>query len=127
MVRCRWLKNMRPLIIYDLSKSPFTEKCGDITYYFSSEYHRRLFVEKMQGNRKKINDSLSSRFGVRFFTRRLPDLLLYKKIETRGFRVNFDNQGVIEKWEQLKLGGERVIIRNYAEPSEISTSSADVK
>ncbi len=55
---------------------------------FSSINHLGKFMEKLNENRDTISYSLSKRFGVNVNFALLSDIVLYSKIETRGFLIN---------------------------------------
>lgn len=74
-------------IVYNLKLSPYTIGLNNITYYFSSQNHLEKFTEKLTENREVINYSLSKRFSITVNVNVLADLILYAKVETRGFLV----------------------------------------
>lgn len=106
-------KLTRNNIAYDLRFSPYRivmyydDKV--ITYVFSSELYKRKFNEKIAENRIKISESLSNRFDFTITNDTLCDLVLYKKIEKRGFLINV-NDGDGAKWLNfIKLDGVKVM------------------
>lgn len=74
-------------VCYDLTVSPFKCKIGNLTYMFSSQKHLDKFIEKKKENRDIINYSLTKRFNYRVDVKQLADIVLYRKIETRGFLI----------------------------------------
>lgn len=74
-------------ICYDLTKSHYRYKIGGLTFVFSSKLHKDNFVDRLESNREKINESLSKRFGLTVDVSMLADIVLYKRIETRGFLI----------------------------------------
>lgn len=74
-------------IVYSLKISPYIIRVGDITYYFSSKNHLEKFTEKLYENRNTLNASLSRRFSVSVEVPTLCDIVLYSKVETRGFYI----------------------------------------
>ena len=74
-------------ICYDLEKSHYRSTQKNLVYVFSSQLHMERFEEKLNENRETINKSLTKRFNVSIDVSTLADLVLYKKIETRGFLV----------------------------------------
>lgn len=74
-------------ICYDLKKSHFRYSRDGITYVFSSRLHLDKFKERIDGNRKTINQSLSNRFNIAVNVDVLADIVLYCKIENRGFLI----------------------------------------
>lgn len=72
-------------ICYNLQKSPYKTECENVTFVFSSELHKTKFEKQRKAHRKKINESLTKRFGISVDVSLLADVVLYKRIETRGF------------------------------------------
>lgn len=106
----------RSKIAYNLEVSPHRHTVlydsGEmIEYVFSSNLYKRKFIEKRDGNRQKIEESLSNRFGVKVSAELLSDMRLYKHIEKRGFLLVKDKE-VIKCPENVKLDGERMTLTN---------------
>lgn len=105
-------------IAYNLLESPYEyaeeyEENNDyniIAYIFSSELYKNKFKNEQLKHRKKINESLSNRFGVKIIVPMLSDIHLYSKIEKRGFliRVNGVN---IECLDNITLDGMNPILK----------------
>lgn len=74
-------------VCYDLTKSSYQFKDGNLIYVFSSQMHLDKFKKKLKENRDIINYSLSKRFNMNIRVSKLADVVLYKKIETRGFLI----------------------------------------
>lgn len=100
-------------VYYDLSKSTYKYKVTDtgITYIFSSDLHLVKFEEQYEEHRREINVKLSSRYRMPFDYKNMPDLLLYKRIETRGFLI-INEGGLKICLENLSLDGEKVTLKN---------------
>ena len=88
-------------VAYDFNVSPYRYNVdygsGSITFVFSSNYYLGNFVDRIKGNREKINQSLSKRFGFTVKNNILCDIRLYSSIEKRGFLIYKDG----EKFECL--------------------------
>jgi hypothetical protein len=82
-------------IYYNLEISPFISTVDGLTFVFSSKIHKDKFDFKCDLNRAKLARSLSIRFNIDISINNLSDILLYKKIETRGFLL------INEKGEQI--------------------------
>lgn len=99
-------------IAYDLTKSPYkvilSYPNDSITYTFSSKLYENIFMNKLEENRKTINDSLSKRFGFRVENNKLCDLKLYDKVEKRGYLIEVESE-IITCPEEVKLDGVKVI------------------
>jgi hypothetical protein len=96
-------------IYYDMTKSPYRIKPPDtnLTFVFSSDLHLTKFEEQYKANRNEFNMKYSVRFRLDIDMKVLPDILLYKKIETRGFLI-VDEGGQMICQENLKLTGGKV-------------------
>ena len=79
-------------IAYDLKISPhkvvMDYGSGEkLEFIFSSELYKNKFLERYEGHREQINNSLSNRFGIKIIIDDLADLRLYSTIEKRGFLI----------------------------------------
>ena len=74
-------------IYYDLTKSCYRLKVNDYIFVFSSQLHLKNYKLKLNENREKINNSLTNRFKITVDVSELADIILYRKIETRGFLI----------------------------------------
>ena len=78
-------------VCYALEHSPYIHK-GAFTFVFSSQLHLDKFLAKQKENRDIINYSLSRRINMNVDVKELADIILYRKIETRGFLI-YDESG----------------------------------
>ena len=105
----------RSKVAYNLRISPhkYETKYGDddVIFVFSSDLYRRKFVERIDENRKTINESLTGRFGYNCSIDSLCDLKLYSSLEKRGFLVIVNNEEIICQ-ENITLGGQIVITKS---------------
>ena len=105
----------RSNIAYDLNISPHemnvTYPDEVLTFIFSSDLYRQKFTSKLEENRKKINDSLSNRFGFRIENNKLADLKLYTTIEKRGFLI-YKGQDKVECLSHITLDGNHLIMQS---------------
>lgn len=101
-------------VCYDLKNTPYKHQINGLTFLFSSQTHKDKFIERLDEHRKKINDSLSNRFNIYVDVSELSDVILYKKIETRGFLIESEN-GVMKCLNNVKFTGANVTIRKYKE------------
>lgn len=97
-------------IVYDLTLSPYILKVEDTntTFYFSSKNHMEKFRELKEEHRARIKESLSNRFGLSIEENDISDIVLYGKVETRGFHIIFKGSEFTCK-KHIKLSGERKI------------------
>ena len=103
-------------IANDITVSPYKFKINYtknsyIIFVFSSELYKEKFVEKLEENRKKINWSLSNRFGFEIENNVLCDIKLYSSIEKRGFLIKNNKEG-FGCLDVLKLDGKNLIQKN---------------
>lgn len=119
-------KITRNNIVLDLNISPYYEKINyyrggkfkitdieesnNITFVFSSELYLKKFIEKLHVNRTKINESLSTRFGINIKCDVIADLRLYKSIEKRGFLI-LANGEKVTCLENIILDGNNLIAK----------------
>lgn len=92
-------KLTRSGIAYNLTTSPYIVelKYRDdlvVKYYFSSELYVNKFNEKLQKNHEKLKESLFKRFKIEINIDELSDILLYSKVETRGFFIQINDEDV---------------------------------
>jgi len=81
-------------IYYDLNESTYIfEFTLDDTFklYFSSEYLMNKFQDKLGDYIKEINDKLKSIYLLNINATKLAIIMLYNKIEYRGFKVVINN------------------------------------
>ena len=95
-------------IFYDLSKSNYKYCVPDtgLTFVFSSDLHWTKFEEQFKQNREEFNIKYQARFRINLRFTSLPDILLYKRIEKRGFLM-LNERGQKIWQENLILVGEK--------------------
>ena len=80
------------MIYYNLEDSKYLFKYDELLFYFSS----KLYLEKFKRIQSNYILEQQNKARIRYKCRIYGDymflLLLYKKIETRGFRVLYKNQ-----------------------------------
>lgn len=102
-------------VCYDLSISEYRFTEGELTFVFSSKLHLEKFKKKLRENRDIVNYSLSKRFGFTVNVSYLADVVLYKKIETRGFLIVTNEGKELCQRSNLKFVGGKVIPQNSNE------------
>lgn len=96
-------------ICYDLKDSPYFCSVGFYKFFFSSPAHLVKFKEGLEANREWLNDSMTRRFKFKVSMKRLADFSLYRKIETRGFRISDEMTGdVFECPESIEFHGMKI-------------------
>lgn len=106
-------------IEHNLEKSPYIFSYDydyqNISYYFSSERNLKKFSACLEENRKNIEMSLFNRFKIRMsHIEILSDIVLYKRIEHRGFYIVCDG-GEIRWAVDLVFDGQKLLTGNYEE------------
>ena len=98
-------------VYYDLTMSMYRYKVDNLTFVFSSKLHLDKFKKKLKENRDIINYSLTKRFNITVDVSQLADIVLYRKIETRGFLIVTDEGNELCQNNITFVGGE-VTIQN---------------
>lgn len=98
-------------VCYDLSISSYKHTVNGLTFVFSSKLHLDKFKKKLKENRDIINYSLTKRFNVPVDVSQLADIVLYRKIETRGFLI-VTCEGKELCQNNITFGGGEVIIQS---------------
>lgn len=86
------------MIYNDISKSNYSFKYNDLTFYFSSLFYKEKFIKE---HLKFIEDEtmkLKIKFRCDINCDEMILLLLYKKIEKRGFRVLLLNKDLKDNY-----------------------------
>lgn len=100
-------------IYYDLTKSTysFISKELNLIFMFSSDLYLCKFEEQFKEHRKEFNLKYSVRFKFDVNFTLLPDLILYRKIEKRGFLI-YNQKGATLCLENLILNGEKATLKD---------------
>ena len=105
-------------VCYDLMKTPYRyeeEYHGTkIQFMFSSQINTDKFIDKLEQNRKRINESLLKRFKFHIKQDIICDIRLYQTIETRGFLICANGE-YIECLDHIQLNGVEVTKKNLDE------------
>lgn len=88
-------------VCYDFNVSEYRVTVDNLTFVFSSQLHLDKFKQRLSENRNTINRSLAKRFNLHIDVSTLADIVLYKKIETRGFLI-VTNEGT-ELWQRNSI------------------------
>lgn len=98
-------------VCYDFNISPYRVTVDDLTFVFSSQTHKEKFQKQLKTNRDTVNYSLSKRFKFKIDVSPLADVVLYRRIETRGFLI-VSKEGNIECLQKLAFNPGRITNRN---------------
>ena len=96
-------------ICYDFSVSPYRCTVDNIVYVFSSQLHLDKFRDKLEDHRRTVYVSLTKRFGVGVDVSTLADIVLYNKIERRGFLIETED-GILSCREKITFVGNNQIM-----------------
>ena len=95
-------------IVYDLKQSTYTAHYNNITFYFSSKNHLEKFIKNLSLNRETLSYSLFKRFNLKLNIFEIYDIVLYKKVESRGFLIEYKGEFYTCP-KQVILSGVKVI------------------
>lgn len=78
---------MRSIIYNDLNDSNYIFSYNNLDFYFSSRFYLEKFKNKYLDFLKDENDKLNIKFMGKIKCDEMILILLYKKIEKRGFKI----------------------------------------
>lgn len=86
------------MVYNNINESPYSFKYDDIEFYFSSNFYREKYIKQYSEflNQETIKLRLKYRCFINADLMIL--LLLYKKIEKRGFKVLYKNKELEENY-----------------------------
>lgn len=73
-------------VYHDLSESEYFTSIDGVKYFFSSKFLQQKFIDKLRANRADC-DLVYRKMELHYNLNDYSDLLLYKDVERRGFRV----------------------------------------
>lgn len=74
-------------VIYDIEKSEYFSKIGNMKFYFTSIFNKKRFDNKYQYFIEEETHKLQSKYHVNINIFNYLLVVFYKKIEKRGFKV----------------------------------------
>ena len=86
------------MIYNDLNESNYTFKYDDLVFYFSSQFYQEKFTREFKQFLKDETMKLKIKFKCNIHCDEMILLLLYKKIEKRGFKVLYKNNELSENY-----------------------------
>lgn len=96
-------------ICYDLKKSIYKSTQNGVVFVFSSKLYKEKFENRVKEHRKAINESLSKRFRISIDVSTLADVVLYMKIEKRGFLIEAKEDKLQCKNHITFVGGNQIM------------------
>ena len=86
------------MIYNDISESTYNFKYREMVFYFSSNFYLEKFKNEYVSFLKEETDKLKIKFRCEIIADYMILLLLYKKIEKRGFKVLLNNNDLNENY-----------------------------
>lgn len=86
------------MIYNDINESTYTFKYDDLVFYFSSQFYQEKFERMCTQFLKDETMKLKVKFKCNIYCDEMILLLLYKKIEKRGFKVLYKNNELSENY-----------------------------
>lgn len=85
-------------IYNDLNESEYFFKYDDLIFYFSSKFYLNKFKSEYINFIKEQTNKLVVKFKCNIIGDEMMLLLLYRKIEKRGFKVTYNNVDITDKY-----------------------------
>ena len=79
------------MVYNDINESNYTFKYDNLVFYFSSKFYQEKFIREYSDYLKDEIMKLKIKFKCGVYCDEMILLLLYKKIEKRGFKVLYNN------------------------------------
>lgn len=86
------------MVYNDLNESNYTFKYDNLVFYFSSKFYQEKFIREYSEYLKDEIMKLKIKFKCNIYCDQMILLLLYKKIEKRGFKVLYKGKELIENY-----------------------------
>lgn len=86
------------MIYNDINESNYTFKYNDLVFYFSSKFYLEKFTREYSTFLKDETMKLKIKFKCNIYCDEIILLLLYKKIEKRGFKVLYKSKELNENY-----------------------------
>ena len=86
------------MIYNDINESIYTFKYDDLLFYFSSQFYQEKFTREYLQFLKDEIMKLKIKFKCNIYCDEMILILLYKKIEKRGFKVKYKDKELIENY-----------------------------
>lgn len=86
------------MVYNDINESNYTFKYDNLVFYFSSKFYQEKFIREYSDYLKDEIMKLKIKFKCNIYCDEMILLLLYKKIEKRGFKVLYKGRELIENY-----------------------------
>ena len=84
------------MIYKDINESDYTFNYDDMTFYFSSNFYKEKFIKEHRDFLHNESMKLKLKFKCNVYFDEIILMLLYKKIEKRGFKVTYKGKELKE-------------------------------
>lgn len=84
------------MIYYNLDESDYTFRYDEFIFYFSSQFYKEKFIKEYTNYIKEETMKLKLKFKCELVFDYIILILLYKKIEKRGFKVMYNGHKLRE-------------------------------
>ena len=91
-------RQVKIMIYNDINESNYTFKYDKLTFYFSSNFYKEKFIKEYINFIHDETMKLRIKFKCGIYCDEMILLLLYKKIEKRGFKVLYNDKQVRENY-----------------------------
>ena len=81
-------------IYYDLNESTYVSIVGEFRFYFSSQFYKDKFDQELDHYINNETLKVKIKYDHKIKLDDLFTLSFYKKIEKRGYRVEYNNQPI---------------------------------
>lgn len=85
-------------IFNDISKSNYFFKYDNLVFYFSSEFYLNKFKKEYVQFLNTETMKMKLKYKCNIYADEMILLLLYKKIEKRGFRVTYKDKLIVDNY-----------------------------
>lgn len=86
------------MVYNDLNESDYTFEYDDLKFYFSSKFYLEKFIKEYSNFIKEETMKLKVKFKCNIYCDEMILLLLYKRIEKRGFKVTLQGKDLNENY-----------------------------
>lgn len=86
------------MVYNDINESNYTFKYDKLVFYFSSKFYLEKFKREYINYLKDEIMKIKIRYKCNIYCNEMILLMLYKKIEKRGFKVLYNNKALKENY-----------------------------
>ena len=86
------------MVYNDIDKSDYIFECDKLKFYFSSLFYKEKFIKEHIDFIRDESMKLKIKFKCSIYCDEMILLLLYKKIEKRGFKVLYNDTPIRENY-----------------------------